>query len=83
MSGCQAAVPLLPLEQAHPALDARVAAWVICSRPATANYTYLCAAGRHLVNRSNCPEHEPRPGMTGCKGCWTEFGEEIDMEVQP
>lgn len=72
MTRCQAAVP---------ARLGTLPGWLICDQPATANYTYRCAHG-HLVNRSNCPGHEPGPGLVGCKKCWDELGHNCDMEVQ-
>ena len=45
--------------------------WRECGAGATAVYEYRCDAPvPHVKRRETCPDHEPEPGVVGCRECW-------------
>lgn len=53
--------------------------WEECGMPATATHTYACVH-EHIVTKGTCDQHEPQPGMVGCRQCW-DNGHECEMTV--
>jgi hypothetical protein len=53
--------------------------WIACLKPATERHRYGCVH-EHIVERSNCVDHQPEPGAVGCRQCF-ELGHECELRL--
>ena len=76
MAGCEAAVPLLSVEDDQ----ARTTVWAQCGAPPVAVHLYRCEHG-HDRRRATCAEHAPAPGVASCRACF-KAGHECPMTAE-
>ena len=90
MSTCEAAVPVMLFSITDGILGDSSTfdiqdegpGWRECGQPSVATHEYRCAHdASHTKRRATCPEHQPQPGVVGCRDCW-EQGTERPMTFE-
>ena len=61
------------------ALPAPGGNWLECGYPSVSTWLYACVH-EHVVIKATCAEHEPAPGVVGCRRCW-DAGHECGMAI--